>query len=308
VVRRGLVAIVAAVAASALAPRARAFEQFIGTAPLGMGGASRAWAVGDAGPLLNPSGMTLTKTYTIEAAYAYANRLDDQFFHAAIVDSTSSYSLSGGLYYTYHTGQPAPGVDAHGHEIGLALAFPFGEYMSVGGTVKYFILRDADELNGNGGGLTFDVGITVRPAPVLSLALVGTNLRPMDNSQATQALGYGVAVVLIPSLVLDADGLTRFTADNQTGRKGTSVMAGASYTLAERFAVRLGGGYDASTGNGYASVGLSGMSEIGSIDAGLREDLTRATTGPSMEQTRETVLGISLRLFVPANQTQEMPQ
>jgi len=62
-VRRLLLAIVVT---TALASSAWAFEDFSGTRSLGMGGASRAWAIGDEGPLLNPSGMTVAKTYDIE--------------------------------------------------------------------------------------------------------------------------------------------------------------------------------------------------------------------------------------------------
>ncbi len=289
-------------------PPARAFEELSGTVPLGMGGASRAWAVGDAGPLLNPSGMSLTKAYTLEGAYEYASRLSDDFFHASVVDSTSTYNLAGGLTYTYHSANRGGGVSASGHEVGLALSFPFAEYVSVGGTLKYFKLEGADDVGGKDGGITFDLGITVRPTPALSLALVGSNLRPLDSGQAPQGVGYGVALLPLPSLVLALDGLTRLTADDQTGRKGTSIMGGGSFTIAERFAVRAGGGYDAATGNGYATVGFSGISEIGAIDLGLREDLTRAEASPGVERPRETVAGVSLRLFIPATQTDSLPQ
>src|SRR5450755_852320 len=222
-----------------------------------MGGASRAWAIGDEGPLLNPSGMTVAKTYDIEAAYGYAsaanlpasaapNRLADSFLHASIVDSTSSYNLAGGLYYTYHTADRGGGVSAHGHEMGFALALPFGEFVSLGGTVKYFRIEDDDVFAGKSGGLTFDLGATVRPAPMLSLALVGSNLRDLGNSQATQGVGYGAALIPTPNLVVALDGLTRLTPDNQTGRKGTSVMAGADLTIAARIGVLLDQEYSTS--------------------------------------------------------------
>jgi len=314
-VRRLLLAIVVT---TALASSAWAFEDFSGTRSLGMGGASRAWAIGDEGPLLNPSGMTVAKTYDIEATYGYAsaanlpasatpNRLADSFLHASIVDSTSSYNLAGGLYYTYHTADRGGGVSAHGHEGGFALALPFGEFVSLGGTIKYFRIEDDDVFAGKSGGLTFDLGATVRPAPMLSLALVGSNLRDLGNSQATQGVGYGAALIPTPNLVVALDGLTRLTPDNQTGRKGTSVMAGADLTIAERIGVRAGGGYDAVTGNGYFTLGFSAISEVGAFDAGLREDLFRSEVSPGVERPRETVVGVSLRLFVPAEQAPPPP-
>jgi hypothetical protein len=311
--------LLAIVVTAALASPARAFEDFSGTRSLGMGGASRAWAIGDEGPLLNPSGMSLAKAYDIEAAYGYASaanapaslpassRLADSFLHASIVDSTSSYNLAGGLYYTYHTANRGGGLVASGHEGGGALSLPFGEFFSLGATIKYFKLEDDDVVAGHGGGLTFDVGATVRPTSIVSLAVIGTNLRDLGNSQATQGIGYGVALIPAPSLVVALDGLTRLTADNQTGRKGTSLMVGADLTIAARFGVRAGGGYDAVTGNGYATLGFSAISELGAFDVGLRQDLLRSEVSPGVERPRETVVGLSLRLFVPADQTPPPP-
>jgi hypothetical protein len=283
---------------------ARAFEEFTPTEALAMGGASRAWALADQGPLLNPSGMSLSRAYTIDGTYGFASRLSEQFLHASIVDSTSPFNLAGGLYYTYHSTNPSGGLAGDGHEGGLALSFPFGPYVSLGATLKYFKLQDADASNGHDGGLTFDVGATVRPTQVVSLGLVGTNLRDLGTSHATQALGYGLALIPLTNMVVVADGLTRFTADNQTGRKGTSLMAGTGYTFWGKLAVRAGGGYDATTGNGYLTFGLSGVSEIGAFDGGMRQDLTRSMLASGAE-VRETVLQVSLRLFIPAAQTQD---
>lgn len=299
--------VLAAALTAAVAPGARAFEEFTPTEPLGMGGASRAWAVGDAGPLLNPSGMTLVKAYTLEGTYGYGTRQDDQFLHASVVDNTSSYNLAGGLYYTYHSMDPSGGVSGHGHEAGLSLAFPFGTYVAIGATLKYFNLAGGDAIGGHDGGVTFDLGLTVRPMPLLSVAIVGNNIRNLDNGQVPQTVGYGVAVLPTPALVLAADGLTRFTADAQTGRKGTSAMVGASYTLFGKMAIRAGGGYDAITGNGYATLGLSAISDIGALDGGLREDLFRSQDDAGMARPRETVVGLSLRLFIPASQTNQDP-
>ncbi len=297
-------ALLAIALTSGVGATARAFDEFTPTEALGMGGASRAWALADEAPLLNPSGMSLTKAYTIDGTYGYASRLSGQFLHASIVDSTSPFNLAGGLYYTYHSTNPSDGLSGHGHEGGLALSFPFGPYVSIGATLKYFKLLDADAFNGHDGGLTFDVGATIRPTQVVSLGIVGTNLRDLGTSQAAQALGYGVALIPLTNLVVVADGLTRFTADNQTGRKGTSLMGGAGYTFLGKLAVRAGGGYDAATGNGYLTFGLSGVSEIGAFDGGVRQDLTRSMLASGTE-VRETVLQVSLRLFIPASQTQD---
>jgi hypothetical protein len=180
--------------------------------------------------------------------------------------------------------------------------------VALGATVKYFRFIGADTGPGDhNGGFTFDLGTTVRPTPMLSLGLVGTNLYDVQNGQAPQGIGYGAAFLPAPSLLLEADGRTTFTADNRTGRKGTSLLIGGEWTAAQRFGLRAGGGYDASTGNGYLTAGLSGISEIGAFDAGLRQDITQHQEA-GLETPRQTVVGVSLRLFVPASQTQQQPQ
>jgi hypothetical protein len=296
---------VVAIAVAAAAPEsAWALEGYSGTRQLGMGGASRAWAIGGAGPLLNPSGMSLMKSYTVEAGYGYGRRFTENVLHASVVDGTSMYNIAGGLYYNYHHISPA-GMTGQGHEGGLALALPIGQYVAFGATVKYLRFTGADVFLGNRGGVTFDLGATIRPIQIVSLGVVGTNLYDLGNGYAPQGVGYGVALLPLPNLVIAADGRTRFTADNITGRKGTSFMLGAEYALVQRVAFRAGGGYDAANGNGYVTAGLSGISDIGAFDAGIRQDVSLGNDVPGMANYRQTVLGVSLRLFVPASQTQQ---
>jgi hypothetical protein len=292
---------------TSLASTARAFEELTPPEALGMGGAARAWATGDQGPLLNPSGMSLTKAYTLTGSYEYASRLSDQFVHASIVDSTAPITLAGGVYYTYHAQSPSGGPAGSGHEGGLALSYPFGPYVSVGATVKDFKLLDGDVYAGHNGGVTFDVGATIRPAQIVSIGIVGANLRDLGTSEATRGVGYGAALLPTPALLVAADGLTRFTPDNQTGRKGTSLMGGVSYTVAGKLAIRAGGGYDASTANGYLTGGVSILSEIGAIDGGFRQDVTRGVIVAGGGPARETVVGVSLRLFIPSMESDVQP-
>ena len=98
-------------------------------------------------------------------------------------------------------------------------------------------------------------------------------------------------------LVIVADGWTRFTPDNLTLRKGTSVMVGGDLTVAGKFDVRLGGGTTPPPCNGYGSAGLSLVSEVGAIDGGIRQDIL-----VHQDSQRATVVAISLRLFIPAQQ------
>jgi len=108
-------------------------------------------------------------------------------------------------------------------------------------------------------------------------------------------VGYGIAVVPITDLVIGVDGMTRLTPDNHTGRKGTGFMGGADLTLAGKYGIRAGGGYDPATASGYVAAGLSAVSDVGAVDGSIRQDIVAEGTTP-----RSTIVALSLRLFIPA--------
>jgi hypothetical protein len=293
----------ALVAGSVFERSALAFEDFEGTRALAMGGATRAWALGDSALLLNPSGMSLAKAYNVEASYGYGGRLKEHFLHASVVDSTSASGLAGGLYYTYHRAEPAPAFVGRGHEAGAALSLPIGSFVSFGGTLKWLRLEGMDNAAVPAPGaaepttsfLTFDLGATVRPTPTLSFAFVGANLVEHHQGQVPRAVSYGAAFLPLPQLVLVADGVTTFTDDNATHAHGTGVRGGLEASLAQRVALRTGGGTDPALGVGYLALGVSAVSEVGAIDAAVRGDLFPYRAGSG----RAVFLSVSLRLFVP---------
>jgi len=296
---------VAMLAAVLLRPstRAQAMDDFSGTRATGMGDATRAFAIGDSGPLLNPSGMSLLKNFQVlEGSYGYASRLHAHTLHISMVDNTSAWGVAGGAYYNYRASEPGGGVNGRGHEGGLAVSLPVAKRAALSGTIKYFHLSGEEAPAGYSGGVTFDLGATVTSLPKLTVAVVGSNLRELDNSNAMRGIGYGVAVLPIPDFTIAADGFTRLTPDNHTGRKGTGFMVGGELTLAGKFGVRAGGGYDPGTANGYAAAGLSALSEVGAIDGSIRQDIVTQGTTP-----RATIVGISLRLFIPAQQPTLQP-
>jgi hypothetical protein len=56
------------------------------------------------------------------------------------------------------------------------------------------------------------------------------------------------------------------------------------------------------TGNGYGAAGFSAVSEVGAIDAGVRQDLFLHENS-----RRATIVAISLRLFIPSQQPSLTP-
>jgi hypothetical protein len=259
-----------------------------GTRALGAGGAMRAAATGDTGPMLNPSGMSLVRAYTAEGSYQYGSPDSTHDGHVSVVDSTSGLNLGGALFYTFHAASPG-GVGQTGQMGGASLSFPLGDVLFLGATGKYLHYSATK-------GFTVDAGLTVRPAQFLSLAAVGYNLTNPGGSAAPQAVGGGGCLSLLPGLLLLVDSVLERVNKDATNPQETRssvyyVMGGGEYQI-KTLAVRLGGGSDGLHKNGYLSGGFSFVSGIGALDMSLRQDVSGDRKG--------TFVGVSARLFVPA--------
>jgi hypothetical protein len=273
---------------------AAAFPDYVGTRATSMGGAGRADARANQGPLLNPAGMSLAKVFTLEAGYQFITRDGGHLFNASVVDTTSGWQLGGGLYYSHRRISPSGVPRLSAHEVGVALSYPFGNRVMIGATGKYFRLSGGPgEPDGSAsdGGITVDAGVAVQVAPILTLGAVGYNLRDLGTVQAPVALGYGLALAPVPTLVVAFDLLHDFTTNDPS--RGTRVTAagGAELLLGGRLALRAGGGRDGGSGHGYVSAGVAGVSEAGTLDAGVRQDVSG--------DRKLTFLLVSARLFVP---------
>lgn len=265
---------------------------FVGVRALGMGSALRAGATGDAGPALNPSGMSLARTYVLEGAYQYLSQTSDNFFHGSIVDSLSNDIVAAGFSYTYQrAAMSAVGPYLRSHDFALSVATIAGARASFGGTLRYLRLRQDGGDPVEKDALTFDLGATLRPVDGFALAVVGTNLRNLSTPQAPVALSGGVAFTGVPDLVLDVDAILDFGRELPHRGHHVGVVAGGEYLLFHRFAMRLGGGRDPFLDHGFLSAGLGIVGEMGAIDAGWRQDLSGSL--------RQTYAGVSVRLFVP---------
>ena len=286
-------AIIGAMAALAVWPSTPAHADGAaqpGTRALGTGGAMRAAATGDAGPMLNPSGIMLIRSYTMEGAYQYGSRDSTHDAHVSLVDSTSAFNLGGGLFYTFHSGSPTSASQT-AHLGGVSLSFPLGDLVFLGGTAKYMHLStDMDSCTVVKKGFTFDAGLTVRLAQFLSLAAVGYNLTNPKTSFAPRGVGGGVSLSLVPGLLLLADSLLERVYNDPTRSSAYYMMGGAEY-LAKTMAIRLGGGWAGPSRNGYLSGGLSTISPTGALDISMRQDISGDRKG--------TFVGVSGRLFVP---------
>jgi hypothetical protein len=286
--RRSTLVLITCAAILATPPAALAEGMlFPGTRPLGTGGAMRGMATGDSGPLLNPSGISLMRTYQIEGAYQYGRTTGSSDARLSAVDSTSAFNLGGSLNYTYHRASVGD-VTETGHLIGVSLSFPFIDKIFIGGTAKHLNFSDHTSHSG----FTFDAGLTVRPMPQLSLGVAGYNLRDFGLDWVPRGVGGGIAFLPIPTLLFVFDTVyERVYGDSRDGV--VHYMGGGEFSFSSAGAIRAGGGWNGLTKNGYISFGLSALSaEIGALDVGLRQDLS------GLEKS--TIIGISVRLFVPS--------
>jgi hypothetical protein len=279
-------------------PAARAGDlQVVPPRSLGMGGTLRGAAAGGGAIMLNPSGMSLARSYVVVVSYQYINREQGHLGHVSVVDSTSGFNVAGGLYYTYATASPDGAPESGRHEGGLALSFPLGDRLSIGGTARYVRARREAGANPTASpeartsGLTFDVGLTARPVRPVTIGVVGYGLRDLEDAQAPRSFGGGIAVTPIEPLVLAVDGLLDLRTSEQARGKTLSVFGGAEYTFAGRFAVRAGGGKGGPRERSFLTLGVSLLSEVGALDVGGRADLAGAD--------RDVFVGLAGRLFVP---------
>jgi hypothetical protein len=266
------------------------------TRALGMAGNLRGAASGDAALSLNPSGMSIVRSYVLEAAYLH-DRIGDSSghnLHLSIVDSTSGFNLGGGLYYTYLTDSPEGAPGRSGHEGGVALSFPIGERFFLGATAKYLRLRNSDPVPAGTprlvSGFAFDVGVTIKPIPILGIGLAATNVTDASlGDRAPRTLGGGVSLGVTGDLLLTFDAVYDIISSD---RKVWSWGGGGEYLMAKRFALRAGGGRRGDTAAGVLGGGLSLISDVAALDVGVQQDLSGAR--------KELLIGVSGRIFVPA--------
>jgi hypothetical protein len=237
--------------------------------------------------MLNPSGISLMRSYVVEGSYQYSSRDSGNGAHVSAVDSTSGFNLGGALSYTFFTAKPQGGTQT-AHLGGASLSFPFSDLIFVGASAKYLYWSStqADGTSMTRRGFILDAGLTIRPLPIFSLGVVGYNLTNRDNSLVPQAVGGGVSLSLFPGLSLLLDSVL----ERASGRSNPYYIMGGAEYMSRTMAVRFGGGRDGLYRSGYLSGGVSAVSTIGALELALRQDISGIRKG--------TFVGVSVRLFV----------
>jgi len=304
--------------------QAAAQYDFVGVRAMGMGEARRALATGAEGILTNPSGMSLTRGYSIEAAYAF--RIEDlgHTVNISIADSITS-KVAAGLYYSFVYGNPKLGrvnwaggaidnaiATRTGHATGLVLSLPLGEKFIIGAAVKYFHFDTTlplpagalpstltlDSVNG----ITFDVSLLLRVADKFHITAIGQNLWDHSSRETPLTLGLGIAVIPVKTFAITFDTAVNFTGyrnylglDPITGQALTSsritarLGPGLEFTAGGKVPIRAGVVYDSALSSTYLTAGLGYISPSFGVDLSYRGKVAGGV---------ENTLAVSLRIFV----------
>ena len=134
----------------------------LGVRAISQGEAVRASATGATATQVNPAGLALTRSYSLEGSYGYRGEDSTTIAGAAVCDSVTN-PVGACLYYSYFDSEPDGGTRSL-HDIGLSLAYSIGDKLMVGTTTKYVDytetgLSATPEDNSRDGGLVTDLGL-----------------------------------------------------------------------------------------------------------------------------------------------------
>jgi hypothetical protein len=251
-----------------------------------MGGALRAFSNSLEALQNNPANLAATRVYHIGGNAQFWTDANRQSYGVSIVDSVVSRSrLAGGVSANWLFQDP-DGVDRKGLDVRFGLALPVSDKLLIGASGRYLDLsqdgypRGRDVLppsvasSGLDGrsivkDITFDAGISVRPAPGLALSVVGQNLT--DPGHGFLPLLFGGGVGYGSNLfTIEADLVGDFTTYEETELRG---MGGFEFLAAGQYPIRIGYRYDGGQSSHALSGGLGYAAREFSIDASLRHVL-----------------------------------
>lgn len=283
---------------------AAAAQDLEGTRAIAMGGSLRAAPMGESAVLINPAGMTLARSYVVNALYQYRASDKGSLLNVAVVDSATK-SIAAGLYYSFIHASPSrtlynlPGGSfkleekIKAHEAGLSLAYPLFNLVHLGLTFKYINVgveqpEDTPDMVSDDGddGFTMDLGAIIKPLPSLNLGVVYSNAVPVEHGYYHRQLGMGVAYALGKSFLAEFDVSLDFDWAEEVK---ASYGGGAELFLGQNYALRGGALHDTRREATYATGGLGLVTSKIALDFGLRQ---------MVDGGAETMVAFSTRIFL----------
>jgi hypothetical protein len=251
-----------------------------------MGGALRAFSNSLGALQNNPANLAASRVYHVGGGAQFWTNANRQTYGVSIVDSVVSRSrVAGGISANWHFQDP-DGVDRKSLDGRFGLAFPVSDRLLVGASVHYLDLKEEGYPRGrqvlapsvassglDGGSIvkdiTFDAGISVRPAEGLALSLVGQNLTDPGHGflplMFGGGIGYGTGL-----FTAEVDLVGDFTTYESTSLRG---MGGLEFLAGGQYPIRFGYRYDDGQGSHALSGGLGYTAKEFSFDVSLRRIL-----------------------------------
>lgn len=251
-----------------------------------MGGALRAFSNSLEALQNNPANLAATRVYHVGGGAQFWTGANRQSYGVSIVDSVVSRSrLAGGVSANWLFQDP-DGVDRKALDARFGLAFPVSDKLLVGASGRYLDLSQDGYPRGRNllppsvasSGLrrdsivkdiTFDAGISIRPAPGLAFSLVGQNLT--DPGHGFLPLSFGGGVGYGSNLfTIEVDVVADLTTYEETSLRG---MGGLEYLAGGQYPLRVGYRYDDGMSSHALSGGVGYAAREFSFDVSLRHIL-----------------------------------
>jgi hypothetical protein len=298
VVALGCAGFLIVLAGAAGVVRADSLTDALNVRAVGQGEAVRASASGAAAIGINPAGLVLTRSYSLEGSYGYRGEDSTTIAGAAVCDSTTN-RVGACLHYSYFGDEPEGGSRSL-HDIGLTVAYPIGDKLMLGQTTRYIDYTEKGtqalpDDHSRDGSLTSDLGLVLRLAEEFSIGGVFYNLLGHDDDNFPRGVGTGVSLLVAGKLNLGADAVWHI--DHPDGEKTGRYSAGAELFLTgeggeQGYPLRVGYVYDRSTFDKYVTAGLGFVTPRLGLDLGMRKQV-------GGDVGNELLFEVGLRLFMP---------
>lgn len=225
------------------------------TVPLGFGGAFRALAHTNDAILLNPAGLALRKgVVSIAGDYLNVGGTNATVLGVSVIDSNATEALSVGLAYDRST-PSIGGNEATIQQITLGLGHEISSLLFAGVSAKGYLTQVNSAFIDGPDGFDLDIGLLVKPLPILSLGITLQNLiRGNKVEEFPFQLGFGAALLLDPHLKLAFDLVKDFQTPNPND---LNAFFGGEFQVTEAVFLRSGFGLDRIRDNNFYSIGAS---------------------------------------------------
>lgn len=272
------------------AARADSLLDTLGPRELALGESLRAAGQGRTAAVLNPAGVALVRSYTIEGIFGRMGD-DTTLASMAVCDAVTS-PVAACLTYDYFKHQPAGG-ERKFHQVGVSTSVPILPSVLFGITQKYVWYDEAGTAaspdDNSRDHYAADAGLIVKLGTSFSLAGVGYNLVGADDDQNPRAIGSGVAFGVGGALLVAAD--ARWNLESGDGRYGSGIEYFFSGDGGQQgVPIRAGYVYDSTGQAQFVTGGLGYVTPRVGIDAGIRKQVSKGD---------DLAFQFGLRFFLP---------